>query len=67
MRLLRNYTQEYLASELEISQKAYSNLESGKTKIDVVRLSKICRILEIPVENIIRYNHKVFFELFNKT
>ena len=46
-----NYTQEYLAAKLGISQNAYSKIELGYTKITVERLFQIAEILEInPME-----------------
>jgi transcriptional regulator with XRE-family HTH domain len=46
-----NYTQEYLAAKLKISQNAYSKIELGYTKITVERLFQIADILEIaPIE-----------------
>lgn len=41
-----NYTQEYLAAKLNISQNAYSKIELGYTKITVERLFQIADILE---------------------
>lgn len=41
-----NYTQEYLAAKLGISQNAYSKIELGYTKITVERLFQIAEILE---------------------
>ncbi|WP_214073305.1 helix-turn-helix transcriptional regulator [Mucilaginibacter sp. dw_454] len=43
----RNYTQEYLAYKLNISQNAYSKIELGYTKITVERLFQIAEVLEI--------------------
>ena len=43
----RNYTQEYLAYKLNISQNAYSKIELGYTKITLERLFQIADILEI--------------------
>lgn len=37
-REFRNYTQEYLAAKLGISQNAYSKIELGYTKITLERL-----------------------------
>jgi len=45
----RNYTQEYLAAKLEISQNAYSKIELGYTKITVERLFQIAEVLGFPV------------------
>ena len=47
----RNYTQEYLAAKLKISQNAYSKIELGYTKITIDRLFHIAVILEVdPVD-----------------
>lgn len=43
----RNYTQEYLAYKLNISQNAYSKIELGYTKITVERLFQVAEVLEI--------------------
>lgn len=45
-RIELNYTQEYLAAKLNISQNAYSKIELGYTKITVERLFQIADILE---------------------
>lgn len=53
MRILResnDYSQEYVANVLNINQKTYSNLESGKTKITLERLSKLAKLYGISVE-----------------
>jgi transcriptional regulator with XRE-family HTH domain len=42
----KNYTQEYLAYKLNISQNAYSKIELGYTKITVERLFQIAEFLE---------------------
>lgn len=49
----RNYTQEYLAYKLNISQNAYSKIELGYTKITVERLFQIADILEFDVITLI--------------
>jgi transcriptional regulator with XRE-family HTH domain len=49
----RNYTQEYLALKLDISQNAYSKIELGYTKITVERLFQIADILEFDVAEFI--------------
>lgn len=48
-----NYTQEYLAAKLGISQNAYSKIELGYTKITVERLFQIAAILEADVHELI--------------
>src|ERR1700761_7184725 len=49
IREYRNYTQEYLAARLNISQNAYSKIELGYTKITVERLFQIADVLEYDV------------------
>jgi len=48
-REFRNYTQEYLAAKLNISQNAYSKIELGYTKITLERLFQVAEILEFDV------------------
>lgn len=47
VREAKNYTQEYLAYKLNISQNAYSKIELGYTKITVERLFQVAEVLEI--------------------
>lgn len=47
MREYRNYTQEYLAMRLGISQNAYSKIELAYTRITLERLIQIAQILEV--------------------
>ncbi|RZK41136.1 MAG: XRE family transcriptional regulator [Pedobacter sp.] len=47
LREFRDYTQDYLAAKLQISQNAYSKLELGYTKITLERLYIIAEILEV--------------------
>ncbi len=49
VRDVRNYTQDYLAAKLGISQNAYSKIELGYSKITLERLFTISTILEIEV------------------
>jgi transcriptional regulator with XRE-family HTH domain len=53
----RNYTQEYLAAKLDISQNAYSKIELGYTKITVERLFQIADVLGYNVFELIESNH----------
>ncbi|MDV3879520.1 transcriptional regulator [Elizabethkingia anophelis] len=43
----KDLTQEYMALELGISQKAYSDLENCKVKMNMTTLLKVADILEI--------------------
>lgn len=47
IREYRNYTQEYLAAKLRISQNAYSKIEIGHTRITIDRLFIIADVLGV--------------------
>jgi transcriptional regulator with XRE-family HTH domain len=53
IREFRNYTQEYLALKLGITQNAYSKIELGYTKMTLERLMQIAQILEVETEVIL--------------
>ncbi|MFC0513122.1 helix-turn-helix domain-containing protein [Mucilaginibacter angelicae] len=46
-RLMKSYSQEYMAFMLDISQAAYSNLERNETEMTIKRVFEIAEILEI--------------------
>jgi transcriptional regulator with XRE-family HTH domain len=53
IRELRNYTQDYLAAKLKISQNAYSKTELGYTHITISRLAAIAKILEVELTDLL--------------
>jgi transcriptional regulator with XRE-family HTH domain len=53
IRELRNYTQDYLAVKLHISQNAYSKIELGYSSITLTRLIQIAEILEVDLVDLI--------------
>lgn len=58
IRRSKDLTQEYMAFEMGISQKAYSDLENSKVKINLDILNKISHILEIKPSDICSISHK---------
>lgn len=65
IREYRNYTQEYLAVKLDISQNAYSKIELGYTKITLERLFQIAQILEVDVVELIKANDNEVMVIIN--
>lgn len=51
-----NYTQEFIAHKLSISQPAYAKLEKGTTRMDLERLFQISNILNIGFEELLEIN-----------
>lgn len=54
----RDLTQEYMAFEMGISQKAYSDIENLKVKINLEILTKVSSILDIKPSDICSISHK---------
>lgn len=52
-----NYSQEYVADRIGISQPAYVKIEKGNTKLDFERLLKIAAILEIDINTLLDNNY----------
>jgi transcriptional regulator with XRE-family HTH domain len=63
IREFRNYTQDYLAAKLKISQNAYSKIELGYSNITLSRLVNIAEILEIDLVNLITSDAEVSLHL----
>lgn len=60
-RELKNYTQEYLAIQLGIDTKSYSNIENGVSKLSIDRLLKISDVLETPPESFLNPSQNFSF------
>lgn len=52
-REFRNYSQEYIAEKLGITQNAYSRIENNLTRITTERLHELARILDIPPRDLL--------------
>lgn len=61
IRELKNYTQEYMADRMDISQAAYSKIEKGKTEITLLKLEEIATVFEITIEDILRFKNDLCF------
>jgi len=62
IRELRNYTQDYLAAKLDISQNAYSKIELGYSNITLNRLLCIADVLEADVAELLTIDKKLFMK-----
>ncbi|MEX2596537.1 MAG: helix-turn-helix transcriptional regulator [Salibacteraceae bacterium] len=62
LRELKGFSQEYMANELGISTKAYSNLENGHTQVSISRLEQICQILEVNPLKLLGFDESVLFD-----
>lgn len=53
LRKSKGYSQQEAAELLNMSQSAYSDLESGKTTLDIERLSNIADLFQYPLAQLI--------------
>jgi transcriptional regulator with XRE-family HTH domain len=61
IRELKNFTQEYVASQLDLSTRAYSKIESGETQLTINRLNEISSILGIEPVEVLGFDDKQVF------
>ena len=67
LREMKGYSQDYVASQLGMTQTNYSKIERGETKdMTVTRLEEIAKVLEVPPSVILSFDEKqVFTSTFN--
>ena len=51
----KEYSQEYMAAKLDITQPSYARIESGSTRLSTDRLEKIALILDVKPELIMYF------------
>jgi transcriptional regulator with XRE-family HTH domain len=61
IRDLKGMSQEYLASQLGISQRAYSKIERNEIKIDWEKITEISKIFEIDPMELISFDDNLIF------
>ena len=60
LRVAADLTQTEIAGRLKMTQSAYSKLERGELRIDVVQLRQICQVIGIPLrEFIVRFEKEL--------
>lgn len=65
IRELRGFSQEFMASELEISQPGYSKIEKDEVKPDIDRLGKIANVLGIDLQSLLNFDDSFVFNIQN--
>lgn len=61
IRELKNYTQEYVATQLGLTTRAYSKIESGETQLTINRLNEISSILGVEPLEVLGFDEKQVF------
>lgn len=65
LRELKNYTQQYMADELELSLSGYGKIERDETDISISRLEKIATVLDVDVNTILSFDERQVFNFNN--
>lgn len=65
IRELRNFTQEYMAKELGMSQAGYSKIENGNSDISFSKIEEIAAILKVTPEDLVAFDSQRYFHSFN--
>ncbi len=63
LRELKNYTQQYMADQLELSLSGYGKIERNDTDISISKLEKIAKILHTDVNTILSFDEKHIFNI----
>lgn len=61
LRELKNFSQEFMADKLGISQAQFSKIERDESDINISRLSEIATILGMRVEDVLTFDEKYVF------
>ncbi|MAX79840.1 MAG: transcriptional regulator [Crocinitomicaceae bacterium] len=67
IRELKNFSQDFMATQLEISTRAYSKIETGETQLTVPRLFQISEILDVTPIEILGFDEKQVFNHCNQS
>jgi transcriptional regulator with XRE-family HTH domain len=65
LRELKNFTQEYMAEQLKMSQANYSRLENDNIGLSVDKLQIIAQILEVSPSDLMAFDEKMVFNISN--
>lgn len=66
IRELRNFTQDYMAQKLNISQSTYSRFERNDCDLTISQLQDISEIFEIKIEDLLSFNEKLVFNNYHQ-
>lgn len=53
-------SQEFVASQIGISHTAYAKIERGETKITWLRLTQICKVIEVSTKTVLEFDKEKF-------
>ena len=66
-REVKRISQDFVATKLGISTRAYSKIETGETQLTISRLNEICTILEVDPMKVLGFDDKKVFNINNNS
>lgn len=67
IRILQDISQDFVADKLDISQPAYSKIESNETKLTFDKVEQIASILGVEVDEILNFDKSNVFNNCNQS
>jgi transcriptional regulator with XRE-family HTH domain len=67
IRLQKNYTQDYMASKIGVTQKAYSKIENNESRLNVETLLVLSEALETPITDFFQNKDKPVLNDFSSS
>jgi len=56
----KNFTQEYVARQIGITQQAYQKIEIDETKIDTEKFGKLVAVLDVSINDFVGWDGNIF-------
>lgn len=66
VRELKNFTQQHMADELQLSLSGYGKIERDETDISIIRLEKIASVLGVDINTILSFDEKHILNFNNQ-
>jgi transcriptional regulator with XRE-family HTH domain len=66
LRELKNYTQQYMSEQLELSLSGYGKIERDESDISISRLEKIADVLGVDISTILNFDERHIFNFNNQ-
>lgn len=66
IRVIKGFSQDYMATKLEITQNTYSKIERGETMLSLEKLTSILAALEVDMNILINFDENMVFNHCNQ-
>ena len=63
IRELKSFTQEHMATELNMSQAGYSKIENGETDVSLSKIESIAKVLGVSLNTILDFDEGLIFNI----